>query len=40
MRFERPDLAIEISLVLSYMGERYVAAVLLAQDEFGSVRPD
>ena len=26
-RFERPDLAIEISLVLSYMGQMYVAAV-------------
>jgi hypothetical protein len=38
VRFRRADLAIEISLVLSYMGEEYVAADLVAKDESGSVR--
>lgn len=36
--FERPGLSVEISLVLSYMGEEYVAADLVAKDESGSVR--
>jgi hypothetical protein len=38
VRFERPDLAAEISLVIWYMGEEYVAADLVAEDESGSVR--
>jgi hypothetical protein len=38
VRFERPDLAVEISLVLWYMGEEYVAADLVAEDEPGSAR--
>lgn len=38
MRFGRADLAVEISLVLSYMGEEYVSADLVAQDDAGSVR--
>jgi hypothetical protein len=32
------DLAVEISLVLSYMGEEYVAADLVTTKEPGSVR--
>ncbi len=38
MRYERGDLALEISLVLSYMGEEYVATVLVSEDDSGSVR--
>jgi hypothetical protein len=38
VRYERTDLAVEISLVLSYMGEEYVAAHLVSEDDFGSVR--
>ena len=38
VRFERADVAIEISLVLSYMGEEYVASDLVAADSSGSVR--
>jgi len=38
VRFARPGLSVEISLVLSYMGEEYVAAHLVAEDESGSVR--
>lgn len=38
VRFRRADLAVEISLVLSYMGEEYVAADLVTEDEPGSVR--
>jgi hypothetical protein len=36
--YQRADLAIEISLVLSYMGEEYVAADLVAENDSGSVR--
>jgi hypothetical protein len=35
VRFARPGLSVEISLVLSYMGEEYVAADLVAEDESG-----
>jgi hypothetical protein len=38
VRFERADVAIEISLVLSYMGEEYVASNVVAADSQGSVR--
>lgn len=38
VRYERADLAVEISLVLSYMGEEYVAAHLVSEDDSGSVR--
>lgn len=38
VHFARPDLAVDISLVLSYMGEEYVAADLVAEDESGSAR--
>jgi hypothetical protein len=38
VRFERADLAVEISLVLCYMGEEYVAADLVMEDDSGSVR--
>jgi hypothetical protein len=38
VRYERTDLAVEISLVLSYMGEEYVAAHLVSEDDSGSVR--
>jgi hypothetical protein len=38
VRYERTDLAVEISLVLSYMGEEYVAAHLVSEDNSGSVR--
>jgi hypothetical protein len=38
VRFERADVAIEISLVLSYMGEEYVASNFVAADSAGSVR--
>lgn len=37
VRFRRADLAVEISLVLSYMGEEYVAADLVTEDAAGSV---
>jgi hypothetical protein len=38
VRYQRTGLAIEISLVLSYMGEEYVAAELVSEDGSGSVR--
>jgi hypothetical protein len=38
IRFDRADLEIEVSLVLSYMGEEYVAVHLVAVDESGSNR--
>jgi hypothetical protein len=38
VRFDRADLAIEVSLVLSYMGEEYVAADLVTVDQSGSSR--
>jgi hypothetical protein len=38
VRYERTDLAIEISPVLSYMGEEYVAAHLVSEDNSGSAR--
>jgi hypothetical protein len=40
VRYKRPDLAFEISLVLSYMGmgEEYVATDLVSEDASGSVR--
>jgi hypothetical protein len=38
VRFHRADFAVEISLVLSYMGEEYVATNLVTTDESGSVR--
>jgi hypothetical protein len=38
VRYWRTGLAIEISLVLSYMGEEYVATELVAEDDSGSVR--
>ena len=38
VRFRRADLAVEVSLVLSHMGEEYVAADLVTEDESGSVR--
>lgn len=38
VRYERLGCAIEISLVLSYMGEEYVATVLVSEDGSGSVR--
>ena len=38
VRYQRPGLAIEISLVLSYMGEEHVATELVCEDGFGSVR--
>lgn len=37
-RFERADIGIEISLVLSYMGEEYVASDLVTADSPASVR--
>jgi hypothetical protein len=37
LRFERADLAIEVSLVLSYMGEEYVALDLVTADDSGSI---
>jgi hypothetical protein len=37
VRFERADVAIEISLVLSYMGEEYVTSDLVNADKSGSV---
>jgi hypothetical protein len=37
VRFRRADLAVEVSLVLSYMGEEYVAADLVTGDEARSV---
>ena len=39
VRFERADLAVEVSLDLSYAGQEYVTAVLVAADESGSRRP-
>ncbi len=38
VRFERADIGIEISLVLSYMGEEYVASDLVTADSPASVR--
>ena len=38
VRYQGPGLAIEISLVLSYMGEEYVAAELVSEGGSGSVR--
>ena len=38
VRYQRTGLAIEISLVLSYMGEEYVATGLVSEDGSGSVR--
>ena len=38
VRYMRSDLAVEISLVLSYMGEEYVATHLVSEDDSGSVR--
>jgi hypothetical protein len=38
VRFERADLAVEVSLELSYAGQEYVTAVLLTADESGSRR--
>jgi hypothetical protein len=38
VRYQRLGLAIEISLVLSYMGEEYVATELVSEDGSGSVR--
>jgi hypothetical protein len=38
VRYQRTGLAIEISLVLSYMGEEYVATELVSEDGSGSVR--
>lgn len=38
VRYQRPGYAIEISLVLSYMGEEYVATELVSEDGSGSVR--
>jgi hypothetical protein len=38
VRYWRTGLAIEISLVLSYMGEEYVATELVSEDGSGSVR--
>jgi hypothetical protein len=39
VRYRRTGCAIEISLVLSYMGEEYVATGLVSEDGSGSVRP-
>ena len=36
--YRRTGLAVEISLVLSYMGEEHVAAALVYEDDSGSVR--
>ena len=38
VRYQRTGCAIEISLVLSYMGEEYVATELVSEDGSGSVR--
>jgi hypothetical protein len=38
VRYQRTGLAIEISLVLSYMGEEYVATELVSEDGSGSLR--
>jgi len=38
VRYWRTGLAIEITLVLSYMGEEYVATELVSEDDSGSVR--
>ena len=38
VRYQRTGLAIEISLVLSYMGEEYVATELVSEDVSGLVR--
>jgi hypothetical protein len=38
VRYQRTGLAIEVSLVLSYMGEEYVATGLVSEDGSGSVR--
>ena len=37
VRYERPGCAIEVSLVLSYMGEEHVATELVSDDGSGSV---
>jgi hypothetical protein len=38
LRFNRPDVAVEISLVLSYGGEDYVASDFVVAGESGSTR--
>jgi hypothetical protein len=38
VRYSRPGLAVEVSLVLSYMGEEYVATALVSEDDSGSIR--
>jgi hypothetical protein len=38
VRYQRPGCAIEISLVLSYLGEDYVATELVSEDGSGSDR--
>lgn len=38
VRYKRSDLTLEISLVLSYMGEEYVATTLVSGERSGSVR--
>jgi hypothetical protein len=38
VRYERPGLAVKVSLVLSYMGEEYVTADLQTADSSGSGR--
>ena len=38
VRYHRSDLALEISLVLPYMGEEYVATSLVTEDRPGPVR--
>jgi hypothetical protein len=38
VRFERRDVAVEVSLVLSYMGDEYVASDLIVLDDTGSTR--
>ena len=37
VRYQRSGLAIEISLVISYMGEEYVATELVSEGDSGSV---
>jgi hypothetical protein len=38
VRYTRSGLAVEISLVLSYMGEEHVAADLVSEDDSGAIR--
>jgi len=38
VRYKHADLAFEISVVLSYMGEEYVATTLVSGDRSGPVR--